>query len=150
KQLRAKYVANGWLETPARGVYRRPATQQGEVRAAAGSEWESAVYSLQTLNEHPVYVGGRTALELQGFGHYVSGWRTNEVQLYTPAPLPKWSSQLDLGVHISVHRRSLFVDELNTLLHEPRKADAGNSPSFMLHRSRDTRWPLRIATAERA
>jgi len=35
KQLRAKYVANGWLTTPARGVYRRRSAGLGQT---AGKE----------------------------------------------------------------------------------------------------------------
>src|SRR5882672_9066428 len=56
--LRKKYVDVGWLEQPAHRVYRRP---------RGGLSWEQAVISLQTLLEFPVIVGGRTALELQGF-----------------------------------------------------------------------------------
>jgi len=38
--LRTKYVASGWLEQPARRVYRRPRGQLG---------WQQVVISLQTL-----------------------------------------------------------------------------------------------------
>ena len=62
--LRSQYVAAGWLEQPARRVYRRP---RGTLR------WEQVIVSLQTLLDYPpLIVGGRTALELQGFAHYLS------------------------------------------------------------------------------
>src|ERR1700693_2155568 len=61
--LRSQYVKAGWLEQPARRVYRRP---QGSLA------WQRVVISLQTLLEYPLAVGGRTALELQGFVHYLA------------------------------------------------------------------------------
>jgi hypothetical protein len=150
RQLRAKYVANGWLEMPARGAYRRPVALINGVVPNASVEWERAVCSLQMMLGHPVYVGGRTSLELQGFGHYISVWRANEVHLYSPAPMPGWFSQLNLGVHIKVHRRTLFAGDVSTLTHETQPAGKSDSPNFMLHRSTEMRWPLRIASAERA
>ena len=56
--LRTKYVSSGWLEQPARRVYRRPRGQLS---------WQQVVISLQTLLDHRLAVGGRTALELQGY-----------------------------------------------------------------------------------
>ncbi|WP_338149346.1 AbiEi antitoxin N-terminal domain-containing protein [Aureimonas altamirensis] len=41
--LLSKYVASGWLEQPARRVYRRPCGQLS---------WEKLVISLQTLLDH--------------------------------------------------------------------------------------------------
>jgi hypothetical protein len=69
--LRSQYVAAGWLEQPARGVYRRP---RGTL------SWQQAVISLQTLLAQPLTVGGRAALELQGFAHYLAP-QTSEVHL---------------------------------------------------------------------
>ena len=61
--LRAYYVKSGWLEQPVRGVYRRP---RGPL------SWEQVVISLQTiLGGKPLVVGGRTALALEGFEHYL-------------------------------------------------------------------------------
>jgi hypothetical protein len=72
--LRSQYVAAGWLEQPARGVYRRP-------RGAL--TWQQVVISLQALLEYPLLVGGRTALELQGYAHYLTQ-DLKEVHLYGP------------------------------------------------------------------
>src|SRR5262244_1940198 len=66
RALRNKYVARGWLDKVARGVYRRPAPKlTGEARE--GLRWQPIVISLQTLLGCPYTVGGRTALELQSF-----------------------------------------------------------------------------------
>ena len=67
--LRKKYVTHGWLDRVAWKVYRRPAAQLPPERAGKGVSWESVVISLQTLLKSNFVVGGRTALELQGFAH---------------------------------------------------------------------------------
>src|SRR5262249_35981967 len=70
--LRSKYSSRGWLEQVARGVYRRPAAALPVNKEDTALRWQSVVVSLQTILECPAIVGGRTALELQGFGHYLS------------------------------------------------------------------------------
>ena len=101
--LRSQYVASGWLEQPARGVFRRP---RGEMR------WQQVVVSLQTLLEFPVVVGGRTALELQGYGHYVRFQERGEVHLYGDKALPGWMSKLPLKQRFVLHKSGrLFGDD---------------------------------------
>jgi Transcriptional regulator, AbiEi antitoxin N-terminal domain len=41
------------------------------VDAAKAMTWEGVVVSLQTLQKAKFVVGGRTALEVQGFSHYL-------------------------------------------------------------------------------
>jgi Transcriptional regulator, AbiEi antitoxin N-terminal domain len=76
--LRTQYVAARWLEQPARAVYRRP---------GGPLTWEQVVISLQMLLGQPYAVGGRTALELQGYTHYLRH-ETHEVHLYGPERPP--------------------------------------------------------------
>ncbi|PKR87937.1 hypothetical protein CXZ10_17590 [Pleomorphomonas diazotrophica] len=85
--LRAYYVRAGWLEQPVRGVYKKP---RGELR------WQQVVISLQTLLLRSAFiVGGRTALELQGFAHYLAQ-ETKAVYLYGREKPPTWLQKLDL------------------------------------------------------
>jgi hypothetical protein len=88
--LRSQYVASGWLEQPTRGVFRRPHGEAG---------WQQAVVSLQThlLSDAVPIVGGRTALELQGYGHYLPQ-ADKEVFLYGNKRLPGWLKKLPLDV----------------------------------------------------
>ncbi|WP_439373096.1 AbiEi antitoxin N-terminal domain-containing protein [Bradyrhizobium sp. DASA03120] len=77
--LVSKYVAAGYLERPAGRVYRKP-------RGALS--WEQAVISLQTLlYRTPLAVGGRTALALQGYEHYLPR-ATQQVHLFGPSAPP--------------------------------------------------------------
>ena len=61
--LRGQYVSTGWLEQPVKRVYRRP---------LGPLTWQHVVTSLQTLLGRDLVVGGRTALDLQGYAHYLA------------------------------------------------------------------------------
>ena len=84
RQWREKYVNHGWLQGVARGVYRRPSSEE---RLA----WQRVVISLQQLLDKPVHVGGRSALDLQGLTHYVQMGGDPRVELYAYDPLPGWT-----------------------------------------------------------
>ncbi len=103
RSLQNQYVHSGWLEQPARGVYRRP---RGTL------SWQQAVISLQTiLGGSPLFVGGRTALELQGYAHYLSR-NVSEIHLYGPKPPPSWLFKLPLDVRFVAHNsQALFKSE---------------------------------------
>lgn len=113
--LRTQYVAAGWLDQPVRGVFRRP-------RGSVG--WEQVVISLQMLMRLPLVVGGRTALELRGFSHYLAR-ETTEIHLFGPKPPPAWLTRLPLDARFVAHNSArLFpvsdgthpvIDEFSTL-----------------------------------
>ena len=100
RQLLGHYVAAGWLERAAHGVFRRP---RGTL------SWQQAVVSLQTLlPDDPQAVGGRTALELQGYAHFLPR-KIREIHLYGPRPLPTWLGKLPLEERFVHHNsRRLF------------------------------------------
>ena len=83
----AGYVDGGKLESPARGVYRRPGPPL---------KWQHVVASLQLLAGGYWHVGGRTALVQHGFGHYVRMQGPEPVYLYGPETLPHWVNRLGL------------------------------------------------------
>lgn len=150
--LRAYYVKSGWLEQPVRGVYRRSRGPLG---------WEQVVISLQTLIcEKPLVVGGRTALELEGFEHYVAPEVTT-VHLYGPESPPNWLQRLELPQRFVFHNsRRLFKDEgakvhsggIDTEESESR-TDAGRGirdASLKTLAWGQWDWPLTISRPERA
>ena len=51
-------------------------------RTDAPISWWNSIYSLQKMSEQDITVGGITAVELQGFGHYLSGSKLKTVHLY--------------------------------------------------------------------
>jgi hypothetical protein len=148
--LRSQYVSSGWLEQPARQVYRRP-------RGALG--WQQVVISLQTLLGYRLTVGGRTALELEGYAHYLPH-RTKEVHLYGPELPPIWLDNLRTGVRFLYHNnQKLFptkelprVDRgLVSTAHRTRGAHPDLSPStFLVQPWGQWDWPLTLSSPERA
>jgi hypothetical protein len=99
RALLAKYVASGWLNSPARGVYRRPGPPL---------KWQHVVASLQLLARTYLHVGGRTALVHRGLGHYVQISGTETVCLYGPDSLPAWVNRLGLGERFVVRNDAMF------------------------------------------
>lgn len=75
------HVKSGKLLVVAKGVYIRP-----ELKL---SEWQAVVISLCQMN-FPVYVGGLTALESQGLGHYLSLGGQSTCHLYSRVKSPRW------------------------------------------------------------
>jgi hypothetical protein len=149
--LRSKYVANDWLEQPARGIYTRP---------GAETRWQHLVTSLQSLMRVPVAVGGLTALELQGYGHYVPMGSRQTVYLYTEARLPKWLNEVDPAIQFqSRNANRLFKSEMITQAVNglpPLASDRGEEPTANLasglrrHPWGDRSWPMVISSPERA
>jgi len=71
-------------------------------RTRGSLNWQQVVISLQTLLAKNLVVGGRTALELQGYSHYLAH-ETKEVHLYGPKRPPAWVDKLALEVQFRYH-----------------------------------------------
>ena len=72
-------------------------------------EWSGALYALQAQLGLNVYPGGKTALELKGYAHYLPTGK-RKVFLYGKQGqvLPSWFSGKRLGVDIVMTRTNLF------------------------------------------
>jgi hypothetical protein len=154
RSLRNKYVAHGWLDQVARGVYRRP-TPRGQAEAGQeGLRWQAVVISLQMLLGCPYTVGGRTALELQGFAHYLSPGRPREIHLYGTGKPPSWVFKLKLENRFVFHNAGrLFKTESS----RRNRSEAGSdTEKYLLQGSYVRRpwgqweWPLTMSSPERA
>lgn len=166
--LLSRYVAQGWLDHPARGIYRRP---------GGPLLWQHVVISLQTMLQQAVFVGGRTALELHGFAHYLSvdrgpgdaggrgaGHRSgavHEVHLYGDGKAPAWLFELPLDTRFVFHNAGrLFPGEPTTASSGSLSwdlKDDGNGNAGPLHGASLTQqpwghwaWPLTLSSPERA
>lgn len=145
--LRSQYVTSGWLVQPARRVYYR--------RPRGVLTWQQVVISLQTLLRYPLTVGGRTALELQGYAHYLSQ-DLREVHLYGAKRPPRWLHTLNLEVRFFYHNGSkLFRDhplqpvaEVNLWKTENLAKTLGDT--FTVQSWGHWNWPLILSTPERA
>jgi hypothetical protein len=79
------YLRSGKLKSLTKGVYcwteRLP-------------NWQGLVASLSRITEHKIIVGGITALELQGFSHYLKSSADQHLHLYSDSHIPKWVKSL--------------------------------------------------------
>ncbi|MGO6881531.1 type IV toxin-antitoxin system AbiEi family antitoxin domain-containing protein [Rhizobium ruizarguesonis] len=132
--LRSQYVSAGWLVQPVRGTYKRPL---GEL------DWQKTVVSLQRLMGHALTVGGRTALDLQGFSHYLSPTGPSTIHLYGRESPPGWLSKLPLKESFRFHRSQVLF---TTLAAEKDALQAGTLREL----PGPSDWPLVASTPERA
>ncbi|MEE9356264.1 MAG: type IV toxin-antitoxin system AbiEi family antitoxin domain-containing protein [Methylococcaceae bacterium] len=142
---RSQYVSAGWLEQPMRGVFCRP---RGVV------SWEQVVISLQTLLGFPVSVGGRSALELQGYAHYLSQSQKS-VHLYSDKKLPSWVFKLDIKQIFIPHNRLRYFPEVKISpqalsLEEHLSEIESLDGALRINRWGQWKWPLVMSTPERA
>ena len=86
--LVGRYVASGWLKRLAHGVYMRPGGRL---------QWEGLVVSLQSIIGRPLVVGGLSALELQGYAHFLHPDMPRRIYLHGKRRLPAWIARLELG-----------------------------------------------------
>lgn len=129
--LRSQYVRSGWLDNPARRVYRRSRTPL---------TWQQVVISLQSILDLPLTVGGRTALEQHGYAHYLSA-TMREVHLYGPKRPPTWLDDLPLDLAFHWHNNQRLF---------PGDADAPPEPSPVMYSAGGMHLPIRYSSKERA
>lgn len=145
--LRTQYVAAGWLVQPTRGTFKRP---------LGTLTWQNAVVSLQTLLGYPLTVGGRTALELQGFAHYLRADGSTVVHLHGPDAPPGWLFKLPLAERFVFHNGGVLftsgrvVTDPGQHLHEGGgvPVDVLQAGAFKL--LREGEWSLIVSSPERA
>lgn len=142
--LRSQYVKAGWLNQPARRVYRR---SHGPL------DWKQVVISLQAFLDSPQTVGGKTALEERGFAHYLKQ-PTSVIELYGPERPPSWLNTLPMETKFRWHNsRRLFPDDTSLVRKEEAEPAFASNPSlpggFMAF-SGGVTWPLRLSSIERA
>ena len=103
KNLQNYYLKSGWLESIGRGAYKRPGDD---------IEWKGALSAIQNQTNTKVHVGGLTALELQGFSHYLR-MSKNTLQLFSPlkTKLPKWFAEYEWKLDIEHHLTSYLPSE---------------------------------------
>lgn len=104
RDLQKHYRKSGWLETAGTGAFKRPGEQV---------TWQGGLYAIQSQSGLPVHAGALTALELQGYAHYVRlGAET--IFLFSPPKtnLPAWFRNHDWGQGVQHCRTSILPDNL--------------------------------------
>lgn len=111
QQLADQYVRSGWLRRLSHGAF---------VRTEDAPEWTGGLYALQRHLALPVHAAAGTALELDGFAHYLPmGKRPEVVLLGAPeTQLPRWFRNHDWGVRVSFSANRLFQFDVGKTLVE--------------------------------
>jgi len=110
------YHRSGWVRRIGRGAYARLDDQV---------EWPGALHAVQFQLNVPVYVGGKTALEWQGYAHFMPMGKGGKVRLYAPhgTRLPAWFLKQDWGVKLIYRTPNLFLGESKIGLTEKQEDD---------------------------
>ena len=101
QKLAARYRTSGWIDPVGRGAFVRRGDKVG---------WEGAVYALQRYAGKAIQPGGRTALELHGYAHFLRMGSRREVHLFGPPSerLPRWILYHDWGADLRYFGTTLF------------------------------------------
>ena len=102
-ELQQCYRKGGWLRSIGKGAM----VKSGERLVLAGAL--SALQNVENLNLH---IGGRSALDIQGYAHYLQ-INDYETTLFVNGKetIPTWFSMNDWNVNIKTYRLSLFTDD---------------------------------------
>jgi hypothetical protein len=104
RQLADDYENNLWIKRIGRGAF---------IRSGDQVDWSGGLYAIQTQLQLPVHVSGKSALELQGFGHFIP--QKEETLLYLmgnpKCRLPNWFIKYDWKVRISYKAKRLFKEK---------------------------------------
>jgi hypothetical protein len=103
-QLLARYKQSNWLKSIGDGAY---------VRHGDNVDWQGALAAIQSQLKLPVHCGARTALELQGYSHYVASTR-RDVFLFgaTGQKLPRWFERSNWSANVIYKMTNLFPNDL--------------------------------------
>lgn len=98
--LLSRYKSNRRIEPVGHGAYKLPNDKV---------DWFGAVYALQSQLNLSIHAGGKTALELKGYAHYLPA-KANRIFLYGQRGerLPGWFTSSDMEVSISYSATTLF------------------------------------------
>jgi hypothetical protein len=102
QQLAHRYEQTEWFERVGYG---------GFIRAGDKVNWQGALYAIQHQANLQIHVSAKTALELHGHTHFVSGGRKN-VFIFGASHtlLPTWFKKKDWGVNLRYATPKLFSD----------------------------------------
>ena len=116
RQLADTYMKGSWLERVGRGAFKR---------ASEKVDWTGALYAMQTQLNLSVHVAGKTALQMQGYAHYVSLGSESAVDFLgnQNEKLPAWFQQYKWKTKIRYTMSNLFGDERMLGLTEHKAGD---------------------------
>jgi Transcriptional regulator, AbiEi antitoxin, Type IV TA system/Transcriptional regulator, AbiEi antitoxin N-terminal domain len=106
QQLVHEYEKSTWVQRVGRGAY---------AKAGDKVEWTGGLHAIQEQLGLPIHAGGKTALQMQGYAHFLPMGRGVTVLLFGPPglKLPTWFRQYRWGVKLRYTATNLFPGETN-------------------------------------
>jgi len=103
QQLRQTYEKGGWIERIGQGAY---------IRGGDAVEWTGGLYALQQQLRLPVHAAAKTALQMQGYAHFLPLGKGGAVTLFgSPGVrLPGWFLRHAWGVTLCYATTRMFLD----------------------------------------
>lgn len=103
-QLLAQYKKSKWLVSLGDGAYARYGDKV---------DWQGALSAMQNQLNLSLHCGARTALELQGYSHYVASMQ-RDIFLFGSSgqKLPRWFEKYTWDVNVTYKMTSLFPENL--------------------------------------
>ncbi len=116
RQLANSYQRSNWFKRVGPGAYVRPGDRL---------DWTGGVYALQSQLGLPVHAGGKTALEMQGFGHFVPLGEGAPVYLFgdRKTRLPVWFLRHSWKVRLVYATKVLFPKNTKVALTQKSVGD---------------------------
>ena len=104
RELQARYKKSEWLQSLGAGAL---------IRAGDNVGYEGAIYALQKQAGLSIHPGGRTALALQGKGHYLELARKKVAVFGNKGEkLPSWFKKHDWGVEVEFYQTSFLPPDI--------------------------------------
>lgn len=138
------YMKSGWLRSVARGVYQRPEVSRESHNGPI--DWWVIVASIQCLMGYEVHLGGKTALSIQGYRHYLNLGIKEPVYLYGEAPT--WLQRIASNRKFITRSKALFrqsglgVEETDS----PRNGNEQHAANILGKEN----WAIKLSFSERA
>lgn len=102
-----QYVKSGWLQRLAHGVV---------IRSGDKVDWSGEVWGTQQVLD--IHVGGKTALEMAGKGHFVK-FKEQKIYLFSPTStkFPKWLKERKRDYEYVCTGTNLFPSDVSMEVH---------------------------------
>ncbi len=104
QQLVHEYEKTSWVRTIGRGAY---------AKAGDKVEWTGGLYAIQEQMGLAIHAGGKTALQMQGYAHFLPMGKGTTVALFRPpdVKLPAWFKQYRWGINVRYTATNLFAGQ---------------------------------------
>lgn len=104
QQLVHEYEKTSWVRRVGRGAY---------ARAGDKVEWTGGLYAIQEQMGLPIHAGGKTALHMQGYAHFLPMGEGTTVTLFgrPNVKLPMWFKQYRWSVKVRYSTTNLFTND---------------------------------------